>query len=113
LRVSKKGKGFNTPFAKLAAVKLPEKPKPAPPPPPPPPVAALAAPEKRDDEVFADEMRGVAQLPPDPRGRVLGGVAAPPPSPRSRRRDDESEAYAVLADLVDGAGAFDTSATDE
>jgi DNA-nicking Smr family endonuclease len=54
----------------------------------------------------------VAPLSPDPRGRVLGGAAPPPSAPR-RRVDDESEAYAVLADLVEGQGAFDISATDE
>jgi len=69
--------------------------------------------EKADDEVFADEMRGVAQLPPDPRGRIIGGAAPPPSTPRARRLDDESEAYAALADLVDGVGVFDISATDE
>jgi DNA-nicking Smr family endonuclease len=58
-------------------------------------------------------MRGVAQLPPDPRGRIIGGAAPPPSAPRVRRLDDESEAYAALADLVEGAGAFDSSATDE
>ncbi|HEX8953534.1 MAG TPA: Smr/MutS family protein [Polyangia bacterium] len=109
--MAKKGKGFNTPFDKLASVKLPAPPKPAPPSPrlaapPPPPVAA------REEDVFAEEMRGVAQLPPDPRGRVLGGAAPPPSAPR-RRLDDESEAYAALADLVDGTGLFDISATDE
>ncbi|HEX9103014.1 MAG TPA: Smr/MutS family protein [Polyangia bacterium] len=92
-------------------MKLPAPPKPAPPSPrlaapPPPPVAA------REEDVFAEEMRGVAQLPPDPRGRVLGGAAPPPSAPR-RRLDDESEAYAALADLVDGTGLFDISATDE
>ena len=60
-------------------------------------------------------MRGVAQLAPDPRGRVVGGVAAAAKAPTAARRrlDDESEAYAALADLVDGHGVFDISATDE
>jgi DNA-nicking Smr family endonuclease len=105
--VSKKGKGFNTPFDKLAGVKLPEKPKAPPPPPKPaPPV------DRAEADVFADEMRGVAQLAPDPRGRVGAEPPAPSVVPR-RRADDESEAYAALADLVDGHGAFDISATDE
>jgi DNA-nicking Smr family endonuclease len=108
LRVSKKGKGFNTPFDKLASVKLPEKPK-APPPPPPKPAPPV---KKAEADVFADEMRGVAQLKPDPRGRIGVEPTAAPSAPR-RRADDESEAYAVLADLVDGHGAFDISATDE
>ena len=111
---SKKGKGFNTPFEELEALrkKLVEeeraarlKPK-APPPAPPPP------PPKSEEDLFAEEMRGVGQLPPDPRGRVIGGAAPPPSAPR-RRLDDESEAYAALADLVDGTGVFDISATDE
>jgi DNA-nicking Smr family endonuclease len=112
--VSKKGKGFNTPFDKLASVKLPEKPK-APPPKPVAPKPAEAERPRADEEVFADEMRGVAQLAPDPRGRVVGGVAATakPPTAARRRLDDESEAYAALADLVDGHGVFDISATDE
>ena len=105
--MAKKTKGFNTPFDKLATVKLPDKPKPTPPPKPaPPPIA------KAEEDVFADEMRGVAPLDPDPRGRILGG-AAPSPTARPRRVDDESEAYAALADLVEGNGAFDISATDE
>lgn len=62
--------------------------------------------------LFADEMRGVVGLPPDPRGRVIGGAAPAPSAPR-RRVDDDAEAYAALADLVDGAGTFDISATDE
>lgn len=106
--MSKKGKGFNTPFDKLAGVKLPPKAPPAPPPPPKP----VAPPPVADEDAFAEEMRGVAQLPPDPRGRILGGAAPPPSAPR-RRLDDESEAYAALADLVDGTGLFDISATDE
>ena len=107
-RVSKKAKGFNTPFDKLAKVKLPAPPKPAPPKPaaPPAPIARAEA------DVFADEMRGVAPLEADPRGRVIGGAAPPPSAPR-RRVDDESEAYAALADLVEGHGTFDISATDE
>jgi len=116
--VAKKSKGFNTPFDELEALrkKLVEeeraarlKPKPPPAPPPPPPPA-------RDEDLFAEEMRGVAQLPPDARGRLVGGAgrssSVAPSAPR-RRLDDESEAYAALADLVDGAGVFDISATDE
>jgi len=105
--VAKKGKGFNTPFDKLAKVKLPPKPvAPPKPAPPPPPVA------RSDEDLFAEEMRGVGALPADPRGRVVGGAAPPPTAPR-RRLDDESEAYAALADLVEGTGHFDISATDE
>jgi DNA-nicking Smr family endonuclease len=124
LRVAKKSKGFNTPFEeleamrqKLVAEERARQTRPiviAPPPPPPPPSPPV---EKPEEEVFADEMRGVAQLPPDPRGRVIGGAAPPssgaPPSVPRRRRDDDAEAYAVLADLVDGGGLFDITATDE
>jgi DNA-nicking Smr family endonuclease len=117
--VAKKSKGFNTPFEELEALKkqlaaeeLAR--KMAPPAKRAPPAApSPVAPVKDDEEVFAEEMRGVVGLPADPRGRVLGGAPAPPPSPRRRRLDDESEAYAALADLVDGGGIFDISATDE
>jgi DNA-nicking Smr family endonuclease len=115
--VAKKGKGFNTPFDKLAEVKLPA-PKPAAPPPPKAqPIASQAAPPaasnaRSDEDLFAEEMRGVGALPADPRGRVVGGAAPPPSAPR-RRLDDDSEAYAALADLVEGTGHFDISATDE
>src|SRR5262249_62125742 len=47
---------------------------------------------------------------PDPRGRV--GSVATPAAP-VRRKGDEAEAYAELADLVEGAGGFDITATDE
>ncbi len=110
--MSKKGKGFNTPFDKLAKVPSFRREAEA-------RAAAAAAsrrraapPPKRDEDVFADEMRGVAQLPPDPRGRI-GVEPAPAAAAPRRRADDESEAYAVLADLVEGHGAFDISATDE
>jgi DNA-nicking Smr family endonuclease len=63
---------------------------------------------------FLDEMRGVDQLPADPRGRQGPVVeAAAVPGIRKRRASDEAEAYAELADLVQGAGIFDISATDE
>src|SRR5207253_977012 len=47
----------------------------------------------------------------DVRGRV--GVPEPPPRAVSRREADEAEAYAVLADLVDGAGPFTVGETEE
>jgi DNA-nicking Smr family endonuclease len=121
--VGKKSKGFNTPFEELEALKVRlaaeekaravEKRKAAAAPAPAASRAsAQAKPHVRDEDVFAEEMRGVAQLQPDPRGRVVGGAAPPPAAPR-RRLDDESEAYAELADLVEGAGVFDITATDE
>jgi DNA-nicking Smr family endonuclease len=110
LHVTKKSKGFNTPFEKLASIKV-EPPKPPPPPrapePPPPP------PPPREEDMFADEMRGVVGLAPDPRGRVYSGTAATAAPPRRRRLDDDAEAYAELADLVEGVGPFDITATDE
>jgi DNA-nicking Smr family endonuclease len=121
LRVTKKSKGFNTPFEELEALrqKLVAEERAKKTAPKPPPVIAPPAPsapppvEKPEEEVFADEMRGVAQLAPDPRGRVIGGATAPATSAPRRRRDDDAEAYAVLADLIDGGGLFDISATDE
>jgi DNA-nicking Smr family endonuclease len=110
--MGKKPKGFHNPFADIGKkVKLPE-------PPPakkPTTVTKAAQPEPRargDEELFADEMLGVAPLEPDPRGRL----GAPPPSPKpraSRRQEDEAEAYAQLADLVEGAGTFDIADSDE
>jgi DNA-nicking Smr family endonuclease len=120
LAVAKKSKGFNTPFEKLAELTLPQKPAPTRPSSPPPatrtvtqPAAAqTVTPPPREEDLFADEMRGVVELPPDPRGRVVSGAATVPSSPR-RRHDDDAEAYAELADLVDGMGPFDITATDE
>src|SRR5690242_12693128 len=106
--MGKKPKGFNNPFADIGKqVKIPPPaPKKA------PEVAKPAEKPIRDEDLFADEMMGVAPLAPDPRGRL----GAPPPSPRpkiSQRQKDEAEAYAQLADLVEGAGTFDISDSDE
>lgn len=114
--VSKKAKGFNTPFDELEALRA----KLVPPPPPKPkaPTVAKAAapplpPPQTDEEALAEMMRGVAQLEADPRGRIVGGTAPVAPIVVRRRVDDEAEVYAELADLVEGAGPFDISATDE
>jgi DNA-nicking Smr family endonuclease len=88
----------NTPFSSLKGVKI-EKPAP---PPPPKPVAIV-------DRSFEEEMAGVAPLAPDPRGRL----GAPEPQPRRARQSDDAEAYAQLADLVEGVGPFDISDSDE
>src|SRR3954451_15797068 len=106
--MGKKPKGFHNPFADIGKkVQLPEPPKKK----PPPPKAPEPAPA-REEDLFADEMLGVAPLAPDPRGRL--GAPAPSPRPKiSRREQDESEAYAQLADLVEGAGVFDIADTDE
>jgi DNA-nicking Smr family endonuclease len=64
-----------------------------------------------DDELFAEEMAGVVKLPDDPRGQLR---PLPSSAPRpSRRAQQEAEAYAQLADLVDGNGTFDIADTDE
>jgi DNA-nicking Smr family endonuclease len=108
--VSKKAKGFHTPFAGLDKRVRIEKPVPAP---KPEVKAEPAAPRKKSDEqLLAEEMAGVAPLAPDPRGRL--GAPGPSPAPRpSRRAADDAEAYAELADLVEGAGPFDITATEE
>jgi DNA-nicking Smr family endonuclease len=67
--------------------------------------------DEPDDRLFADEMAGVAPLAPDPRGRR--GAPSPSPTPTRRRLGDEAEAYAQLADLVDGTGPFDIADSDE
>ena len=110
---------FNNPFA-AAADKLKKAiaPPPAPPAPKrpaaPPPKAAPPpqVPEVLDDErLFVDEMMGVSRIDPDPRGRV--GAPEPAPRPVSRRDADEAEAYAELADLIEGVGQFNFTDTDE
>lgn len=104
----KRPSGFNTPFADL---KLP----PPPPAPPPPQVVRPQPVGIADEALFDDAMRAVAPLDKDPRGR-LGSLGASLESGRPARRaraDDEAEAYAELADLVDGEGTFDIASTDE
>jgi DNA-nicking Smr family endonuclease len=111
--LSKKDKPFHNPFADAQA-KLKQLVAPAPeksftkralePPKAPPPT--------RDENLFEDEMAGVAPLAPDPRGRVGAPETAHVPRPSKAARD-EAEAYASLADLVDGGGTFDISDGDE
>jgi DNA-nicking Smr family endonuclease len=111
--MAKKPRGFNhSPFADLKA-KLPSPPvapplKPAAPPPKP------ASPPVPPDEarLFADEMSGVTPLAADPRGRRGAPPPAPPPA-GTRRAREEAEAYAQLADLVEGSGRFDIADSDE
>ncbi len=79
-----------------------------------------------EDRLFEDEMLGVQRLAPDPRGRIRAPEPNGPPSPSRRSRalerpalaglalnDDEAEAYAQLADLVEGEGIFDVADGDE
>jgi len=65
-----------------------------------------------EDELWADELAGVRPIARDPGGRVLS-PAAPPAPTRSRRQADEAEAYAQLADLIEGAGPFSMADSDE
>jgi len=84
--------------AQAAAARRPPPPPPAPPPPPPP----------TEEELFRREMLGVQ--------RIEGGAEIVPPPreiPSLRPRDDEAEAMAELADLVDGRGIFDFTESDE
>jgi DNA-nicking Smr family endonuclease len=84
---------------KAAEARRPPPPPPAPPPPPPPP---------SEEELFRREMAGVQ--------RIAGGAETVPP-PREvvvpPPRDDEAEAMAELADLVEGRGVFDFTESDE
>ncbi|HEY7954536.1 MAG TPA: Smr/MutS family protein [Polyangia bacterium] len=108
--MGKKPKGFHQPFAALA-----ERTKelvPAPKPKPPAPPAPAPVPPLDEERLFADEMAGVAPLDPDPRGRLNAPAPTPRP-PVSRRVREEAEAYAQLAELVGGEGAFDISDSDE
>lgn len=110
----KQAPGFNSPFAAMAErlARAVEKPKvPAPPPRPvAPPTSVMAS----DDTLFAEEMAGVTRLGDDPRGRVHHGTPAFTGAlPPSRHAADEAEAYAQLADLVEGSGPFSISDTDE
>jgi DNA-nicking Smr family endonuclease len=101
--MGKKPKGFHhSPFSSLKDVKIEKPPPPPPPKPPPEPVGGV-------DRSFEEEMAGVAPLAPDPRGRL----GAPEPPPRRARQSDEAEAYAQLADLVEGVGPFDIADSDE
>jgi DNA-nicking Smr family endonuclease len=116
----------NTPFSTLKGVKIGEPSgarrgaspeavprglpggieKPLPPPPPPP-----KKPPEPVDRTFEEEMAGVARLSPDPRGRL--GAPEPTTAPRRVRQSDDAEAYAQLADLVEGVGPFDIADSDE
>jgi DNA-nicking Smr family endonuclease len=117
--VSKKEKPFHNPFAdaqkKLEAlVKRPD--PPARPTPKPTPKSGTGTGTgtrpQGDDLLFSEEMRGVAPLAPDPRGRIRSPDPAPAPKAGSAARDD-AEAYAALADLIEGHGDFDIADTDE
>ncbi len=117
-----KKQGFNTPFEALKnrpAVKAPET-KPASKPASKPIVTREPrTPEPRtpepifakEDQLFADEMSGVAPIAEDPRGRL--GAPKREPRPGARRVAEDAEVLATLSDLVSGTGAFDIESTDE
>ena len=101
----KKDSGFNTPFAALKALKkAPEPAAPKKAPPPPPPKKPAKPVEEDDAALFYAAMDGVAQL--TERGK-------PPPEDPALPRlieqlaDDNAEALAQLAELVEGRGDFD------
>jgi DNA-nicking Smr family endonuclease len=99
--MSKKAKGFNTPFSKIGGDKKSAKAAPpAPPPPPKPP------PKEDDNLVFARAMAGVR--PVDPRDRIEPPKTLEPTGP-----DDEALALAELESFVRGEGSFDMSDTGE
>ena len=108
----------NNPFAaakatlKRALEKPAAPPAPAPPPPPAEPTPAAPTFTSADEEqLFLQEMSLVRQIPVDPRGRV--GVVPKPRPPTNWRQRDDAEAYAQLADLVEGIGPFEISDTEE
>jgi DNA-nicking Smr family endonuclease len=110
--MGKKDQPFNSPFAELGKklkkdLKAQRKLN-APPPPPPPPPKPAAEPI----EDFGRAMSGAVPLDQDPRGRVREPL--PPDSAEHLEiYDEDAEALAALASLVDGSGAFDISDSDE
>lgn len=113
---------LNNPF--LAArerlkqlVKPPPRPEPRQPPRPPhrPPSVPAPAPaaegrvRESDEELFRREMWGVQKLP----DRDNRAVAEPAPRTAPQRLSEDAEAYAELADLVEGNGPWDIADTDE
>lgn len=112
-RVARKSNRFNNPFADLGALKKAlEAEAVKPPPAPPQKPAPRADPERGDDVLFHEAMRGIDRVFADPRGRVV-----PPPPPDNAEGvpiyDEDAEVCAELASLVDGTGTFDISDSDE
>jgi DNA-nicking Smr family endonuclease len=110
-KASKAG-GFNSPFA-AASEQLSSLVKPQPERSSPPARPAPEPPRRQpsDAELLADHMSGVVPIEADPRGRVR--TPEPVAVPTSRRAVEDAEAYAQLADLVEGGGPFSISDTDE
>jgi DNA-nicking Smr family endonuclease len=114
---NKKAGGFHTPFEKLAELKKAMAPPPSARPtaktaPARTPTPAPAAKKPlSDEELFLQEVAGVAPIPRRTAAERVTGPAAPD-RPKIRRSED-AEVLAQLADLCHGEGAFDISDTDE
>src|SRR5262249_36720651 len=81
----------------------------------PPSPAAAAVPshpvrDVDDASLFASAMDGVSRIAVRPDDRLGAGAARIPPRVRT---DEETEALAVLSDLIAGTGAFDITETRE
>ena len=101
---------FNNPFDKLKGLKL-KKPKPKVAAPPPKP-APVAEPGEEDEEgLFALAMSGVNKMGRAESGRQI--AAAAKPAAPSLSSDPDSEAKAMLRDLVSGEVEFELEYTDE
>jgi len=126
--MAKKAKvgGFHTPFAQLAAVKetlVPPPPVPAKGKPVVPPARGTSAGSSAgssaggrervlsDEELFLQEVGGVRPVPAAK--SASKGRVGPAPTPPTTRKSEDAEVLAQLADLCDGAGAFDLSDGDE
>jgi DNA-nicking Smr family endonuclease len=75
---------------------------------------AVKKPSISDEEIFLREMNGVKPIRRSPTEVTSVDPSLPQPNVKIRPpRSDEAEAYAELADLVDGNGAWDIADTDE
>ena len=74
-----------------------------------PAAPTVPEPARSDEDLFLSEMAGARPL-----DEKAGRVGAPPASPRPPLRpSDDAEVLASLADLCDGASAFDFADSDE
>jgi DNA-nicking Smr family endonuclease len=112
--VARKPDPFNNPFSTIGKslkkeleAKEAEKAKT----PPPPKRSSSAREEPSDERLFERAMRGTAPIHGDPRGKAS---APPPPDAEDLPfYDEDAEALAELAALVDGEGKFDITDSDE
>lgn len=111
--MGRKERPFNNPFASLGktlkkeleqeaakAAAPPPKPKPKP-----------KGEEKSDEAAFMDAMRGIDRIDDDGRGRAE--APSPPDANELPLYDEDAEALAELASIVDGRTHFDISDSDE